>query len=165
MPYPCSTFLPRPRSGRFTSTRRNAAILIKSFIRSAAQLKAIVREAGSDQVSTAIADGVAIGAVNLSEVVAKLTEAGMPEPVIHQALDPLGLDVHSCDERLAYEAGSLRAATKQLGLSLGDRCCVALARALNLPLLTSDRAWGNLDIGVAALPLGATVEIDVVVQG
>ena len=121
----------------------------KYVLDASAILALLKREAGSDQVSTAIADGAAIGAVNLSEVVAKLTEAGMPEPVIHQALDPLGLDVHSCDERLAYEAGSLRAATKQLGLSLGDRCCVALARALNLPLLTSDRAWGNLDIGIA----------------
>ena len=121
----------------------------KYVLDASAILALLKREAGSDQVSTAIADGAAIGAVNLSEVVAKLTEAGMPEPVIHQALDPLGLDVHSCDERLAYEAGSLRAATKQLGLSLGDRSCVALARALNLPLLTSDRAWGNLDIGIA----------------
>jgi ribonuclease VapC len=123
---------------------------VSKYVLDASALLALLkREAGSDQVSTAIADGAAIGAVNLSEVVAKLTEAGMPEPVIHQALDPLGLDVHSCDERLAHEAGSLRAATKQLGLSLGDRCCVALARALNLPLLTSDRAWGNLDIGIA----------------
>jgi ribonuclease VapC len=121
----------------------------KYVLDASAILPLLKREAGSDQVSTAIADGAAIGAVNLSEVVAKLTEAGMPEPVIHQALDPLGLNVHSFDERLAYEAGSLRSATKQLGLSLGDRCCVALARALNLPLLTSDRAWGNLDIGIA----------------
>ena len=73
----------------------------------------------------------------------------MPELVIRQVLDPLGLDVQAFDERLAYEAGLLRATTKQLGLSLGDRCCVALARALDLPLLTSDRAWGNLDVGIA----------------
>jgi PIN domain nuclease of toxin-antitoxin system len=120
----------------------------KYILDASAILALLQREVGSDQVSTAIAAGAAIGTVNLSEVVAKLAEAGMPQPVIHQAVDPLGLDVHAFDESLAYGAGSLRVATKQLGLSLGDRCCVALARALNLPLLTSDRAWGNLDIGI-----------------
>jgi ribonuclease VapC len=38
----------------------------------------------------------------------------------------------------------LRARTKHLGLSLGDRACLAAARSRDLPVLTADRAWAKL---------------------
>ena len=34
------------------------------------------------------------------------------------------------------------------GLSLGDRACLALALKLNLPALTTDRIWENLNLSV-----------------
>ncbi len=33
------------------------------------------------------------------------------------------------------------------GLSLGERACLALGR----PLVTADRVWGNLDVGVEVI--------------
>ena len=41
-----------------------------------------------------------------------------------------------------------RPKTDPLGLSLGDRACLALAQARGLPTLTADRAWRELRIGV-----------------
>lgn len=38
--------------------------------------------------------------------------------------------------------------TKPFGLSLGDRACLALGMKMNLPVLTADRAWAKLDLGV-----------------
>jgi PIN domain nuclease of toxin-antitoxin system len=38
--------------------------------------------------------------------------------------------------------------TRALGLSLGDRACLALAIALKAPVWTSDRSWKKLNIGV-----------------
>jgi PIN domain nuclease of toxin-antitoxin system len=35
-----------------------------------------------------------------------------------------------------------------LGLSLGDRACLALALELNAPVYTADRAWKNLNLGI-----------------
>lgn len=99
-------------------------------------------------MAEAVAQGAIISAVNLSEVIAKLSEAGVPEAVIHQMLDPMGLEVVSFDTDLAYQAGMFRPATKHAGLSLGDRACLALAGRLALPALTADRTWDQLNLGV-----------------
>ena len=88
-----------------------------------------------------------ISSVNLSEVVAKLAELGMPESEIRLALS-LGLEVVPFDEALAFSAGALRPVTRSAGLSLGDRACLALARSRALPALTTDRAWRDIDIDV-----------------
>ena len=92
--------------------------------------------------------GVAIGAVNLSEVIAFFAGHGTPEPAIRAALDPLGLEVIDFDGDLAYRAGMLRPLTKHLGLSLGDRACLALGSSLGVPVLTADRNWPTLSVGV-----------------
>jgi len=108
------------------------------------------QEPGSDVVRMRL-EGAAISAVNLSEVVAKLAEAGMPDREIHLALAPLGFDVRSFDGEAAYRAGLLRPATRSLGLSLGDRACLALGLALSRPVVTTERAWKRLAIGVTVV--------------
>jgi PIN domain nuclease of toxin-antitoxin system len=100
-------------------------------------------ESGAELVAAALPQAT-ISAVNLSEVVAKLAEAGMAEGAIRQALRGLGLEIVPFDEEQAYEAGLLRPSTKGIGLSLGDRGCLNLARRLNLPALTADRTWARL---------------------
>ncbi len=89
-----------------------------------------------------------ISSVNLSEVVAKLSDGGMTEPTIRDALQSLPLQVVTFDEEQAYDTGLLRPATRNLGLSLGDRACVGLARRLGAPVLTADQRWSRLSVGV-----------------
>ena len=103
-------------------------------------------EPGADIVAEALPGGV-ISAVNLSEVVAKLCEAGMPEKAIRQALQPLGLEIVPFDEEQAYQAGLLRTATQIMGVSLGDRACLSLAKMLGVVALTADRVWVELSVG------------------
>ncbi len=112
-----------------------------------ALLALLNREPGHEEVARAV-PRAAIGAINLSEVVAKLSESGMPEEIIREALEGLALEVHAFGRDLAYEAGPLRPVTKPKGLSLGDRACLALGRHLNLPVFTTDRTWEGLEVGV-----------------
>jgi PIN domain nuclease of toxin-antitoxin system len=89
-----------------------------------------------------------IGAVNISEAVAKLADGGMPGPEIQEAIEGLGLDVVPFDAELALAAGLLRPLTRLAGLSLGDRACLALGMRLHVPVLTADLSWAGLDLDV-----------------
>ncbi len=115
-------------------------------IDASALLALLNAEPGADIVAEALPEGV-ISAVNLSEVVAKLCEAGMPENAIRQALQPLGLEIVPFDEEQAYHAGLLRAATQGMGVSLGDKACLSLAKMMGVAALTADRAWAGLSAG------------------
>ena len=45
-------------------------------------------------------------------------------------------------------AAALWTLTRAAGLSFGDRSCLALASRLGVPVLTTDRAWAKVDVGV-----------------
>jgi ribonuclease VapC len=104
-------------------------------------------EPGADVVEETL-PGAITSTVNLSETVAKLSERGMPEGAIRIALEEIGLRLVSFDGDLAFQTGLLRVSTRSAGLSFGDRACLALGRQLKLPVLTTDRGWATLDVGV-----------------
>lgn len=112
-----------------------------------AVLAAIHRETGGAHVEALLAQSV-IGAVNLSEVVARLQDRGFPDAAVDTIFAEAGFDVIAFDTDLAIAAGRLRQITRAKGLSLGDRACIALGRRLNATVLTGDRAWADLDLGV-----------------
>ena len=115
----------------------------------ASALLALMRaEEGADRVA-AVLDHAVIGAVNLAEVISKLVREEIAIRIVREWIDALELDVRPFDRELAYAAGELLPATRAQGLSLGDRACLALARALGAAALTTDRAWRSLDVGVA----------------
>ncbi len=93
--------------------------------------------------------GSVMSSVNLSEVAAKLMEAGGAPGTTRQVLEGLPIEIDDFTADLAYRAAELRGPTKELGLSLGDRACLALGLSLGSPILTGDRAWLKLDLGVA----------------
>lgn len=123
--------------------------MMARYVVDASALLALLKaEAGSDQVIEAITEGAVICSVNFSEVVAKLNESGMPEQAIHETLDSLELAIVKFDTENAYQAGLLRSQTRAVGLSPGDRACLALASYLNLPALTTDRIWKDVIPGI-----------------
>lgn len=95
----------------------------------------------------------AISAINLQEVVSKCLDKGVPAEAISALIAALRLDVHPLDASLAMEAGMMRLATAHVGLSHGDRACLALARKLGLPAVTADRAWADVaqELGVEVI--------------
>ena len=90
-----------------------------------------------------------ISTVNYSEIISKLVEKGLPIDAICNALDALNLKLIDFDNILSMSAGLLIVRTKPAGLSLGDRACLALAKHHNIPVLTADKAWKKIDIGVS----------------
>ena len=113
-----------------------------------ALLAALQGEPGEQRVVQAIETGAMISAVNLSEVVAKLSNDGLSDAEVREALAAVQVEIEPFEEQSAYDAGFLRVRTKSFGLSLGDRSALALALRLKCPLLTTDRARANLGIGV-----------------
>lgn len=104
-------------------------------------------EPGAETVAAVLGDAL-ISAVNYSEVVTKLHDRGVPAEAIDTVLASLALAIEPFGRDQAIEAGSLRNATRALGLSLGDRACLALAKVRGAPAITMDRARRDLEIGV-----------------
>ena len=50
------------------------------------------------------------------------------------------------DQPQAMIAADLWQQTKHLGLSLGDRACLALGQIMQLPIYTADRIWSQVKI-------------------
>ena len=117
----------------------------EAVLDASALLALLNSEPGAEKVA-AVLSGAMISAVNLSEVVAKLAEVGMPEASIREALDGLALEVMPFDREQAYVAGHLRPLTRSAGLSLGDRACLGLAQRLGLPVVTTDSVWADLGL-------------------
>ncbi len=103
-------------------------------------------EPGADRVTNVLEGGDhVISAVNLSELVSKFVDHGVPDEEIPHLIAGLELVVQEHDAALAQETGKLRRKTRQLGLSLGDRACLALAQRLDAIAITTDRPWLKLD--------------------
>ena len=90
-----------------------------------------------------------LGATNLAELVSKVVERGLPAHEVPALVSSLNVEVVPLTQAVAELSGQLRTTTRHLGLSLGDRACLALAQTLNGVAITADRPWLALDIGVA----------------
>lgn len=105
-------------------------------------------EPGLERVREALTAGATISTVSLAEVVTRTIERGWTEAesrsfIVQSLVVPVPFGAED-----AYVAGLLRERTRHLGLSLGDRACLAVALRLGAPALTADRSWSDLDIGV-----------------
>lgn len=114
-----------------------------------ALLALIFAEQGADRIEE-IWNDTSISAINLSEAVAKMGDRNLsPERIdlILRLVD--GTVIIPFDRPIAIAAGRLREATKPFGLSLADRGCLATAQATGRIAVTADRAWRELDLGIA----------------
>ncbi len=105
-------------------------------------------EAGAARVAEALARGVVMSAVNVAEVLSKWAEWGKSPDEAQRLLLLGGIEIINFDLRAAEEVARLRGLTRRANLSLGDRACLGLARLLGLPVLTADRVWADLDLGI-----------------
>ena len=110
-----------------------------------AVLAFVFDEPGGDKAVRLLDDDIAaISAVNLAEVVTRLVERGFAPEDVDAICAGLRLEVLPFTEEAAVASGKLRAATRALGLSLGDRCCLAAAQAHGAEVVTADRPWKAL---------------------
>jgi ribonuclease VapC len=111
-------------------------------------------EPGAGTVEEALDAGALMNIVNYAEVLSRLADAGEEPAVAHARLGAQGL-IGGLVQLVPLAAedtvviAELRPATRAHGLSLGDRACLATALRLERPVLTADRLWATLDVGVA----------------
>jgi len=126
-----------------------------SVLDASALLAHLNEEKGASAVRRAMADRAVISVVNWIEVLSKIAERGEDPELAATEMKGAGLiggvvSIEAVTEQDSIEIARLRPLTKEQGLSLADRSCLALATRLGLPVVTGDRAWQNLPrIGVA----------------
>lgn len=86
--------------------------------------------------------------VNWSEVVQKALDRQVETAGLREDLEALGLQIIPFSPEQAERTAHLRAQTRQAGLSLGDRACLALAAERNLPAITADGAWTTAEVAI-----------------
>ena len=121
---------------------------MSSVVLDASALLAVLnQEAGAEMLTPEILSDSAISTVNLAEVHSKLVARGLsPDVAWEAALGPIREAVPFTAEH-ARLVGDLVAQTRSLGLSLGDRACLALGVALKVPIYTADKSWKALKVG------------------
>ncbi|MDP1698382.1 MAG: type II toxin-antitoxin system VapC family toxin [Xanthomonadaceae bacterium] len=104
-------------------------------------------EPGADRVWSALS-GAMVCAVNWSEVVQKSLQRQANITGMRQEFTEAGVVFVPFTAEHAEIAALLWDKTRAFGLSLADRACLALAMERQLPILTADRAWSGLSLGL-----------------
>jgi ribonuclease VapC len=105
-------------------------------------------EPGGKKITPELLSRSTTSAINMAEVQTILVrEGGDPDESWALAVDPIP-DIEPFTAEQARIAGTLIQKTRSLGLSLGDRACLALAIALDAPVYTTDQLWRKLKLGI-----------------
>lgn len=119
----------------------------KYVLDASAVLALLNQEKGQERVEGVLNESV-MSAVNFCEVMGKLIDAGLSEDDARDSLELLNIEVINFDKDMARVAAALRARTRKLGLSLGDRSCLASGLARRNTIVTAEKVWAKLKIGV-----------------
>ena len=106
-------------------------------------------EPGAEQVRKALTQGnCAVTAANQAEIVSKALDRGLDAATIEAILAELSYEVIDSTAQDGMQAGWMRTSTRSVGLSLGDRLCLAAAQRLKAIVLTADRPWVSVAKGL-----------------
>jgi len=120
---------------------------VRLVLDASAVLAWLHEEPGGEQVSDHLSDAC-ISSVNWSEVVQKSLARKADIEGMREEFIAIGLSIEPFDASQAEIAGRLWNSTRKHGMSLGDRACLALAKEKSLPVLTADRVWKQLKLGL-----------------
>jgi len=113
-----------------------------------ALLALIFGEPGAEGLTSSLLQIATISTVNLAEVHTRLVRVGDDPEQAWADTRSYVREIYPFAVEQAKIAGDLATQTRSLGLSLGDRACLALAITLQAPVYTTDRLWKNLKAGV-----------------
>jgi PIN domain nuclease of toxin-antitoxin system len=118
-----------------------------------ALLALLFREPGEQRVAAALAEAPCMSTVNLAEVLARFARDGRPVGPVWKRLQASAIEWVPLSADLAAAMAELAPAAARHGLSLGDRACLALGLARGRPVLTADRAWCRLGLGLEVVAI------------
>lgn len=114
---------------------------------SSAILAYLYNERGKPLVRTLLKEYTPIiSSVNISEILGKLIDDDMPLDTALEIVNSLEMTIVPFDLNLAGKTAELRPLTQKLGLSLGDRACIATAMEAGSPVVSAERIWEKLDV-------------------
>ena len=125
---------------------------VPQYVLDASALLALLHDEPGGESVRPLLPAAVMSSVNWAEVVQKCVARGVDVDGLRSDLGSLGLRVWPFNVDDAEASGRLWtpsrgwSTTMALGLSLGDRACLALGQRLSLPVLTADRAWGSLHV-------------------
>jgi PIN domain nuclease of toxin-antitoxin system len=125
----------------------------QTILDASALLAYLQQEPGFEYVQAALASGARISTVNLAEVLAKVVAGGVAIDAVIVRLAALGLTSEPFTDEDARASATICPITRGSGLSLGDRACLALGLRLAVPVLTGDRSWAQVPVGVEVRPI------------
>ncbi|WP_066658831.1 type II toxin-antitoxin system VapC family toxin [Sphingomonas sp. CCH9-E2] len=99
-------------------------------------------------VVAALAKGALMSAVNMSEFLQRMADRNVPHDDAAEQLARFEIDIVAFQHHHAIQAAAYRPLTRHLGLSLGDRACLALARERQSTILTADRRMAEANVGL-----------------
>jgi ribonuclease VapC len=121
---------------------------VRGWVLDASALLAMLQaEPGAEAVEAAVEHSV-MSSVNWSEVYQRALTRGIATAGLRADVEAVGLRIVPLTADDAEQAAELWRLTRHLGLSLGDRACLALARRLGRRALTADRSWTEAELGV-----------------
>lgn len=120
----------------------------RSCVLDASALLAMLQGEPGGEIVQELLETALISSVNWSEVAQKALDWQAEIEGLRQELMALGLEVLPFTAPVAETTARLRAATRQVGLSLGDRSCLATAAVLGLPAVTADKVWPDLGLPI-----------------
>lgn len=111
-------------------------------------LALVNRERGHDKLTPELLERSVVSMVNLTEVQGKLVSQGWPGNLAWLDATSFITSIIPFDQKQARIAGDLILRTKPLGLSLGDRACLALAIVIGAQVYTAENIWARLALDV-----------------
>ncbi len=121
--------------------------MTKIVFDSSAILALLKMESGHEIVAKNLEQAV-VSSVNFCEVVTFLSKKTTKQGEMIKFLTETFDCIEDFNIEQAIIAGSFIKITKDYGLSLGDRACLALAKYKNIPVLTADKTWSKLNLGI-----------------
>jgi PIN domain nuclease of toxin-antitoxin system len=104
-------------------------------------------EPGAERVRLAL-DTAQVSTVNWAEVLQKSLRRQVDIIGMQEEFTEIGVTFEPFTPNQAALTAHLWDKTCKLGLSLADRSCLALAMEKEAAVLTADRAWAKLDLGI-----------------
>jgi ribonuclease VapC len=114
----------------------------------ASALLAFLRREIGHEIVNAHLGQACISAVNYAEALARMSSVGIAPRDLRSQLDATGLQVTDFDVAQSIVVAEIREQMRGAGIGIADCCCLALGLHLALPILTADRAWTTIGLGV-----------------
>lgn len=115
---------------------------------SSALIALFAKECGYEFIKKHMKDAI-ISSVNIAEVYRYCIEIQkLTEDESKNLIKLSDIKIIYFNNEQALITANLISKTKQYGLSLGDRACIALAISRKSSVITCDRIWQKVDIGI-----------------